>query len=186
MRIQLRRFAPNAVAFFVASAFLAGCSAANVTPSQGVAANSNWAAPGVAHRVTEPDIIRNREILESTSGRGGEGGCDSRPPTWVFVSGKARGPYPGKFSGCGAFSINRSFASFGGSFTITSGANTITGSFSGMGQGGCGRGGCGASGKMTYTATLEPGGKILSGKGHALMSVSGTGGRMDLFLQRFM
>jgi hypothetical protein len=55
---------------------------------------------------------------------------------------------------------------FGGSFAITSGANTITGSFSGAAQGDCGRGGCGDGGKLTYTATLEPYGKTFSGNGY--------------------
>ena len=181
----MSRFAPNAVALFVASVFFASCnSATNVTPSQGAGLrpNSNWAAPGVAHRVTEPNIITDREKLISTSGSGGGGGCGGAS---VTVSGKARGPYHGTFTGGAQFGTC-GVSPFFGSFVITSGANTITGSFSGMGQGSCGRGGCGNGGKMTYTATLEPGGKTFSGKGHAGMSVFGTGGRMDLYLQRFM
>ena len=185
MRIQLPRLASNAVALLIASVLFAGCSSAtNVTPSQGGALgpNSNWAAPGLAHRVTEPNIITNREVLTSTSGSGGGGGCAAG----VTVSGKARGPYHGTFTGSAGFGTCENDPGFSGEFVITSGANTITGSFSGMGQGSCGRGGCGNGGKMTYTATLEPGGKTFSGKGHAGMSVFDGAGRMDLYLQRFI
>ena len=71
-------------------------------------------------------------------------------------------------------------------FTITSGSNTISGTFdSDRGvTGGCSRGGgaCGA-GPLTYSATLEPGGKILSGKGSGVLDSDNDPGTMSLKLR---
>jgi hypothetical protein len=184
MRNYLPRFASNAVAVFIASAILVGCSnGANVTPSQGggLGSNSSWAAPSVAHGVSEPNIITDREKLISTTGSGSGGGCSVS----IKVSGKARGPYHGKFTGNAEFAPCNPYQ-FSGAFVITSGSNTITGSFSGTGQSSCGRGGCVFGGKMTYTATLKPGGKKFAGKGQAAGKLFGSVASMDVYLQRFI
>jgi hypothetical protein len=165
-----------------AVALLAGCNsgAGNDTPSQGgrLGPDSNGATRTVAHGFTELQRCKNCEKLTSTSGSGNVVGCSAN----VIVSGQAVGAYPGTFTGGGQFGLCNSGPLFGGSFAITSGANKITGSFFGEGQGSCGRGGCFDGGKLTYKATLEPGGKTFSGNGSGEIVVRGTAGSMELTL----
>jgi hypothetical protein len=165
----------HALSVCVAVAMLAGCNGtANVTPAQGagLAPNGTRAVQSVALGFTglrrcQSGCRKKIERLTSTSGSGRSG---STCFIEIGASGKAIGPYPGTFTGGGGFYVsnwpcNKRYG-FGGSFVITSGANTITGSFSGPGIGGCGRAGCGAGGNLTYNATVEPGGKTFSGKGY--------------------
>jgi hypothetical protein len=159
----------RALTMCAAIAALAGCGgASNVAPTQesGQVPNLTQAVRTVAPGVTElRHHKKTEEQLKSTSGSSGGASCYES----VSVSGEAWGPYRGTFTGSGHYGICRSDPFFWGSFVITSGANTITGSFSGPGQGECGRGGCSDGGKMTYTATVEPGGKAFSGRGNAEM-----------------
>ena len=96
MSISLR----YALDFCAAVGLLAGCSAANVTPSRGngLGSNSNWATlvatDGLANRRG-----KHRETLLSTGGSGGISSCFAG----LSVSGKAFGPSPGTFTGGGWF-----------------------------------------------------------------------------------
>lgn len=165
MEVLHRR--PYALSICAAIAMLAGCNSAALAPTQGsgLAPSGTPLVSSVAHGAADSHRGKNTEKLKSTSGTEGGSGCQ-----FLCVSGKARGPYPGTFTGFGDFSWTGSHAPFFGEFVITSGTNTITGGFSGTGYFTCGRGGCSGSGKMTYTATLGPGSKTFSGKGKVEVS----------------
>jgi hypothetical protein len=157
-------------------AMLAGCNNAATVLTRGsdVAPDVTAAASSVAHRVTDLHDRKNREELRSTGGGGG-GSC----PFSIGVSGDAAGAFPGTFTGDGSFHVKGGLCTggFGGSFTITSGTNTISGLFSGKGRSGCNRQACYQKGELTYSATLEPGGKIFAGAGHGELYLShGRGG----------
>jgi hypothetical protein len=180
--MNISNFSRHASAVCATVALLAGCNGAtNVTPTQSAefAPNVTRGVITVAHGVTELHRGKNSEHLKSSSGSGGRSGCLEI----VNASGKAGGAYPGTFTGFAGFNVcPTGGAGFSGSFTITSGANTITGSFSGAGKGGCGRGGCGDKGNLTYKATLEPSGKTFSGRGAGAFGYHLPGG-MELTLR---
>lgn len=166
----MRSLMPSYYALGICVALLAGCtSAANVAPAQGGGLVPNWngATRAVAHGFTELHRSKKSEKLTSTSGSNGGLGCIIS----ILVGGKAAGTYTGTFTGNGEFSPCPRHPGFGGGFAITSGTNKITGSFFGAGQGGCGRVGCNDGGKLTYKATLEPGGKTFSGKGNGAWAI---------------
>jgi hypothetical protein len=171
----------------LAVVILAGCSGvANVSPAQGngLSPNSSRSLRAIAY---ESKPLKYHRHTESLSGNGtGQGSCSVIN---VDVQGKARGPDPGTFTGNGqAFGhwcLGSHQISFVGTFDITSGTNTISGSFSSVypAMGGCGgrQGGCSVGGKLTYTATIEPGGKTFSGQGMGGLSTSrGGNGAMNL------
>ena len=142
-----------------AIALLAGCNSSSDPPQS---------IPAVARGFTTSHDGKNREELVSTSGTGHVHFCGMQICAFdVTVSGNAHGVYPGTFTGGGSFAGGH----FVGGFTITSGTNTITGSFDGKGYGGCRGSWCHVGGNVTYKATLEPGGKTFSGAGSASMTV---------------
>jgi hypothetical protein len=163
--MNISNLSRHASAVCATVALLAGCNGAtNVTPTQSAefAPNVTRGVITVAHGFTELQGGKNKEHLKSSNGTSGRSGCIEI----VNASGKAAGAYPGTFTGFAGFNVCPTGpGGFSGSFTITSGANTITGSFSGAGKGNCGRGGCGDEGNLTYKATLEPSGKTFSGRG---------------------
>ncbi len=175
---------------FIAATILAACNnAAGFTPAPRNAfpPNSNRPFHSVTHGLLILNYKKKHENLESTGGSG-QGSCSSIS---INVTGRAKGTYAGTFTGsgeafgrwCGSGPHEISFA---GTFDITSGANRITGSFGGGGggTGGCGRGGCAVGGKLTYTATLYPGGKTFSGYGvGSLRVLPDDHGEMQLFLK---
>jgi hypothetical protein len=184
-----------ALGICAAIAMLAGCnSAANVTPPQGngVSLNSSQALHTIPYGLgaLKPHHPHHNERLN-----GSITGFASCSYMNITVNGKAGGPYPGTFTGgviasgnwCGAYG-----SSFSGIFTITSGSKTISGTFDGrIKQGGCNRtrgGGtaCYGAGPLTYAATVEPGGKTLSGRGIGVLSSDEEHGvaSMYLFLRR--
>ncbi len=161
MRIQLPSFAPNAVALFIASVLFASCSSAtNVTPSQGggLGPNSNWAVHTVSGLLDESFV---------DSGKGGA--C----PLIINGSGSTTGPYRGPNTATGIAKFpcpqNPSGKAFiHGKFKIKSGATTITGTFSGQGQGSCIDHACSAnSNTLTYTAKIRNGRKVTTISGNA-------------------
>ncbi|MGA8099021.1 MAG: hypothetical protein WB810_10210 [Candidatus Cybelea sp.] len=129
--------------------------------------------------------MKRRHHTERLNGSGiGLGSCGN---IFVNVTGKAVGPYPGTFTGQGDAHGCMAQGSSSGSFTITSGSNTISGTFDGdIKYSGCdARGGgheCWAGGPLTYAATVEPGGKTLSGKGNGRIEAGSDGGEMGLAL----
>jgi hypothetical protein len=112
----------------------------------------------------------------------------------ITANGDASGKFAGTFTGGGAFSFNRCFTSgetrVSGTFSITSGANSITGVFSGNASYICGRFACRAESTAklpwTYTAAHARDGKTIKGfSGSAQGFVDGDccgGGHMTLDL----
>jgi hypothetical protein len=161
MHSSLARSASIAVTCILTGALLVGCSGTRSVP--GVA----WAAsqPQLGQLVlpptlAQPDLAIGNETM--TADRF-SGNCSS-----FNVSGSAQGPYPGKFQASGSWTSGYSqrdgpprLKSFSESFTITSHAKTITGSF--IWGGGYILATCtyiGQSTDFTYTATLMRGGKV--------------------------
>jgi hypothetical protein len=204
--MQISKLTPSALGTCALITLLAGCngagsqqlapvapmqhtSATNVTPPQGngVSLNSSQALHTAAYG--SEALKRRHHHAERLNGSGlGLGGCNN---IFVNVTGKAVGPYPGTFAGQGDAQPGCGMAqrSFSGSFTITSGSNTISGTFDGdVKSGGCDgmlRGGgyeCWAVGPLTYTATVAPGGETLSGKGNGRIAVGSDVGEMGLAL----
>jgi hypothetical protein len=181
--------AQHALTTCVAVVVLAGCSGAtNVTPApgNGLSSNSSRSLRATAYG-SKP--LKHEKHMEGLSGNGtGQGSCSV---VNVNVQGKAKGPYPGTFTGNGlAFGhwcVGSHQIRFGGTFNVTSGTNAISGSFSSVypAIGDCGgrQGGCSVGGKLTYTATIEPGGKTFSGQGQGGLSTSRDGnGTMNLIM----
>ena len=112
----------------------------------------------------------------------------------ITANGDATGKFAGTFTGGGIFSFNRCFTSgetrVSGTFSITSGANSITGVFSGNASYICGRFACRAESTAklpwTYTAAQTRDGKTIKGfSGSAQGFVDGDccdGGHMTLDL----
>lgn len=129
----------------VAAMMLAGCSGSQSYLGPSLLRQDALHVGGFA--------ITHRETLNGD-------GSDGR------VSGKAYGPYPGTFTDYVMMSGNcRQEGDFSGKFTITSGANTVTGSYQGHGVVRCSRGAMFIYSALTYTAKFEPGGRTISGKG---------------------
>jgi hypothetical protein len=177
--VQTSKSSQYALSICVAVVMLVGCnSATNVTPPQGNGALLN---PGrELHAIPYGLGALKPHRYERLNGSGfANGSCSSIGVG--YAKGSARGPYRGTFTGAGKAYGNwcgrRQQGSFSGIFTITSGSNTISGTFDGdIKHGGCsrvprGRGGyeCGVEGPLTYSATVEPGGKTLSGKGSGFL-----------------
>lgn len=158
---------------------LAGCNgAAPMTPARGNALtpSSSWVVRPASRGFTESHRRKNVENLA-----GGGGGARYSCTIVLTVSGNAVGPYRGTFTGGGSFDVC-SRPGFSGSFALTSGSNHITGSFNGSGQGGCGRSGCVDEGKLTYEATLQPGGKTFAGNGKGALRLFGSRAATQLTL----
>ena len=165
----------------LAVAMLAGCNAMSpVTPTQGNGPplNSNRVVSPAAHGFAESHRSKNIENL-----KGGGGGEAYSCSIVLLITGKAVGTFRGAFTGSGFFRVCAMQPGFTGSFAIASGSNRITGSFNGSEQGECGRIGCVDGGKLTYQATLEPGGKTFAGNGEGALRLFGSKAAMHLTLQ---
>lgn len=190
--MQISTSTRYALSACVAVAILAGCnSTASVTPAQGtgLAPNGTGVVQSVAPGFTDLRRCRSgcRRKIEGLTSTSGSARSGSTCFIEISASGNTVGPYRGTFTGGGGFWIsnwpcNKRYG-FGGNFVITSGANTISGSYSGSGIGGCGRAGCGAGGNLTYKATIEPGGKTFSGKGYGSLRDAPWGASMALTLR---
>jgi hypothetical protein len=183
-----------------AFAILAGCnsSAASVTPTEGlgspqtklvvlpISGSSVQRAP-VGKEVVNGSNGGSKIPTCSPSGRGGG-------EVSVSESGNATGRYPGTFTDSAGF-IARCVdqgVSVNGTFAVTSGANTISGSFSGNGTGGCGDHPWGEtcgffSNNLAYTASLSRGGKVrkqLSGTAAVSIGILNSSNHMNVTLKR--
>src|SRR5579863_7637505 len=144
MRTSSVHYALGACAAF---AMLAGCSsgASGVSPTQGI--GSAQPTNVVVFTTSGSSVESARIGKESIDGSGGT----STIPTCnasgrgggevsVSESGKANGRYPGMFADSAVFGAycRDQEVSVNGTFSVTSGANIISGTFSGNGTGGCG------------------------------------------------
>jgi hypothetical protein len=178
-----------------------GCNGtANVTPSQGsgfAQSTAKFVASPISESSTQP-ARRGNETIDGSNGQSKIPYCgpSGRGAGIVSVSesGNATGLYPGTFADSGSFFARcelslRTTAT--GTFSITSGASTISGSFSGPGTGSCGRHpwgeSCGFGGKnLTYSAFLSRGGKVrkqLSGYVSATIETVLSANHMNLTLK---
>jgi hypothetical protein len=176
-RVQLmrRRSAQYTLCVCIGAVMFTGCSAAaNVTPPPSVGfaqSTAKLVALAIPASSTQPARSDN----ETINGTGGQSkvpycGLSGRGEGYVSVSesGSAIVPYPGTFTDSGTFFARceqslKTTAS--GSFSITSGASKISGSFYGPGTGGCGRHPWGQTctfngNSVTYSASLIRGGKV--------------------------
>jgi hypothetical protein len=169
-----------ALGIYVAIAVLAGCggsqsSALSAAPQ--IAAPQSAAASSMLRAA--PLHRRSEKIDGKTTQSGPCYGGHGVGPFTVSGKGDATGPYRGTFTGSATFVVECAYSSghtqVMGQFVISSGANTISGSFSGDGTFGCDRrqnNKCEAQGNdFAYIATLVRGGKMrksFSGNGPGL------------------
>jgi hypothetical protein len=168
MHSSLARSASLAVTFILTGAFLVGCGGAGSVPG----APSRASQTSLGHVVDLGSLAQSAGPIgnETMTGHIGSIVCDS-----FNVRGTAQGPYPGRFQASGKWSYGYSppdgpthLKSFSESFTITSHAGTITGSF--IWGGGSVIASCGEYGNQpfifessdfTYTATLMHNGHVI-------------------------
>jgi len=154
----------RALSVCAAVVFLAGCSsAANVTPMRGnaFAQSANQADRSIDSGFADVRHHPKQEDLNG-NGTGGNPCVDHGRAGGVEIknaSGKARGPYPGTFTGSAGFHViceGSGKTEISGGFAITSGPHSITGTFTGVGTYFCGTHQCSASSNtLAYGASID-------------------------------
>ena len=185
----------------VGIAMFTGCNGtAKVVPSQGggfAASSRKLVAAPVADSSTQPAWGGN----ETIDGSGAQSHAPYCTPSGrgegivsVSESGSASGRYSGTFNDGASFFARCELSSkttVSGTFSITSGANTISGTFYGAGNSSCGRHPwgetCGFGGKkLTYSASLIRGEKVrkrFSGSASATIRTILSDNHMNLTLK---
>ncbi len=199
--MRIRRSAQHALCVCMVTVVFAGCSGtANVTPSPdaGLAQSAAMLVASPISELSSPPARRNNETIDGLGDQSKVPDCSpsGRGEGYVSVSdsGSATGTYPGTFADGGQFFARceqSSEATVSGSFSITSGASTISGNFSGPGTGSCSSHPWGetcdfSSNNLTYSAFLIRGGKVrkqFSGDASAKIGTVLSSSHMDLTLK---